>query len=1473
MPRSHQPVPDITTKPNTATTTISNDSANDHGHHNPASEPIQIQAHSPLAPPHSPRQGSRRPPPSPANSPGNIPSSTLNSLSVHHPPTAYKRARTVSPIIDDYSSDVDHDHRSPYSQPNSDNDSDPAHQQQQQLGTTHHLPLATSLHPTPLRSSHSILPSTTPPSSAAAAMSEPGANSASDMTIEGLMTEKSLRLDDPAAKLQHDAASAPSQPADDLPTYSAALADDSQPVLDIAATSRPSGAEQLKVIRPMKTQPMVVGEKWYLIDRSWYKLWSTAAAQEASAADGDDGDDAPLVVGPIDNRSLLEEGSSESDPYLRTQISEGLDFEMLPEEGWRLLASWYGVDGPVFSRQVVPGINPGQESIEFYPPRIRLLRMTDEMAETADRGAPIVAISVSQPLSDLKAQAKQLLALGDDVGDSSIRFWHVPEPEVSELQRGTVATSRIRDEGVELVDNNEDNALLHRPGTSLKELGLDETELTLAVETKAGGRWASDPAPAAAAASSKASLFAQTNGDFFANLQQGQQKSAAPAQLSTASSSIAPAEGRCLSNTYELQQYFVSGVYREELNTDNPLGMGGAIAEAFGNLIKQLWDGQGGSFWPREFKHALARFAPQFSGYAQHDSQELLAFLLDGLHEDLNRIIKKPYIEAPDWAGGGEKEMVAFAKKQWDIYKARNDSVIVDLFQGQYRSTLVCPDCEKVSIKFDPFMYLTLPIPNKKKWRCSVFFVPHDPTKQITSLEVQLPAGANVGQLRQKVASHFGVATKRLIAGEVWSRRIFKWVQDYEPVIDIKSQDYIYFWELPSDYCPPKRVFKGYRYHSTLADAEEGLVIPEEEAAIVPVFTSIDSSSAGASGSSGASRAFMSRRNDHRAAGLPFFVAVPKDQVNDPDAIQRIVLEQYRRFSPHPDQIDASAAAASTSSGAAGMQDWELVDEATNAHAASDAVVDDVVESLPAPSTAGVVTEIREDGVAVEVPDVQADDAPVMVDRPSEPAVQPVHKASSRMIQSIKFTTVTEAGNPFPKGGNNDSTEHMAEDLVERLARLAQQASSAEPSKAVNADATFEDDIVTNAPEVDELASDAAMPSPPATPEPQSDHAKGKAEAVAVPAGGLPLVYTSGALICTWTAEAFERCLFTAESSHQWGQYAEAVDDEIAKERSAASSGGAANAKPKALSIEDCMDEFTREEKLGEDDPWYCPSCKDFRQATKKFDLWKAPDILVVHLKRFSAGRHSRDKLNVNVDFPLEGLDLSERVEGAKAARRVQAEAAESGEELGESMYGSGILQPEQDNDDAVAIDAPIYDLYGVDNHFGGLGGGHYTAYAKSPADGKWYEFDDSSVRPVPNPETVKSSSAYLLFYRRRTTRPIGGKSRQKFQKAVSEKEAAAAATASAPSSVMNDADDDEATAEGAPRVGSGLTLASTDADEGDSAQPAGWLPSFGRGVGSTDVDDDDFDMFKPTAPSSEEGAEPGSPRSSLSSLGSPDVD
>ena len=60
-----------------------------------------------------------------------------------------------------------------------------------------------------------------------------------------------------------------------------------------------------------------------------------------------------------------------------------------------------------------------------------------------------------------------------------------------------------------------------------------------------------------------------------------------------------------------------------------------------------------------------------------------------------------------------------------------------------------------------------------------------------------------------------------------------------------------------------------------------------------------------------------------------------------------------------------------------------------------------------------------------------------------------------------------------------------------------------------------------------------------------------------------------------------------------------------------------------------------------------------------------------------------------------------------------------------------------------------IYDLYAVSNHFGGLDGGHYTAYCKNPVNQKWYNFDDSDVSSLRSSET-NTKAAYVLFYKLR---------------------------------------------------------------------------------------------------------------------------
>ena len=74
--------------------------------------------------------------------------------------------------------------------------------------------------------------------------------------------------------------------------------------------------------------------------------------------------------------------------------------------------------------------------------------------------------------------------------------------------------------------------------------------------------------------------------------------------------------------------------------------------------------------------------------------------MLDGLHEDLNRILQKPKIErTPEREAELEKLPTQIASEQeWQIYRMRSDSLVVDYFQGQYQSRLVCLTCGQVSL-------------------------------------------------------------------------------------------------------------------------------------------------------------------------------------------------------------------------------------------------------------------------------------------------------------------------------------------------------------------------------------------------------------------------------------------------------------------------------------------------------------------------------------------------------------------------------------------------------------------------------------------------------------------------------------------------------------------------------------------------------------------------------------------------------
>ena len=140
----------------------------------------------------------------------------------------------------------------------------------------------------------------------------------------------------------------------------------------------------------------------------------------------------------------------------------------------------------------------------------------------------------------------------------------------------------------------------------------------------------------------------------------------------------------------------------------------------------------------------------------------------------------------------------------------------------------------------------------------------------------------------------------------------------------------------------------------------------------------------------------------------------------------------------------------------------------------------------------------------------------------------------------------------------------------------------------------------------------------------------------------------------------------------------------------------------------DCMESYTEDEILTGDNKVFNEETNEKEDAIKQIRFWSLSDILIITLKRFS---NTGTKNNVNVDFPIEDLDLTKFIIG----------------------YNK---------------DSYKYELYGICNHTGGVLGGHYTSYVKN-SNNKWYHFNDQSVDEIDESE-IKSEKAYCFFYRKK---------------------------------------------------------------------------------------------------------------------------
>ncbi|KAF9435237.1 CSN-associated deubiquitinating enzyme Ubp12 [Entomortierella beljakovae] len=997
----------------------------------------------------------------------------------------------------------------------------------------------------------------------------------------------------------------------------------------------PSFDQQASIIQNLKHKRLEEGDFWYLITISWWVAFRKYCSRMASGGECD-------PPGPINN-SILFSGDELKEDISQLVIT-------VPEEGWSKLVEWYGSNSPPIKRRV---INTGSDfisnlMIEYHPPVFTIYRVVD--SNQADN--PLFAanepetleVSKSTKFGDLKSALLSRLDLPSLV---TFRLWAIPNDVNSIFSGNVIGSNELIAAGSTCLEQSEDDLTVGEIPEILKGGNI-------AVEVAIGGSFIiSHTAPmkiiGPSIGPSMNHSFSNSERSFPS---QGPAVNGICGLSNLGNTCFMNSALQCLSNCPDLTHYILAGAWRKELNVDNPLGMGGEVARKYAGLIEKLWRGSGKVFTPREFKATIGRFNASFTGYHQHDSQELLAFLLDGLHEDLNRIIKKPYTEIPDSNGRPDEEV---ASDCWKIHKARNDSIIVDLFQGQYKSTLVCPKCNKISVTFDPFMYLSLPLPINKKWVGTITYVPYDPKKPIFDIRVQLPKGSTQKHLKERIAELVGTQASRLFSAEVFSNRLYKSHDNADPVDELSESDKNFIYEVPvSDFTnPPNHV-------------------------VFPVHNMAEP---------------MNTHGRISSFGHPMMVCVTNEEASDPDAVYRAIVTQVSRYTTYNLYEDSSDTSDNEIEPAEKDTDVSMSPSAEIAEERQPkaGMFRLMVYTPPTPTYSRYQLRMQRPTLfAPSTPPSMSD----MVDMYQRVIPQGPTVESDQEMDMYK----SHGRNHNTPGDDNDDDDSDAP--FRRHSPLgSDRPKSFRPRipKPGDSDLSEDDDPATlSGPSGMGMRSPnrgyRSPPTPARAPEP------------AVRQGEMVYCIWARALEPMITPEKKYR-YHMGEDDNQtpevtlWDKRAPKMIDPALEEE--LSMAGKAK---KTITLEDCLSEYTKEEQLGEEDPWYCPSCKEHQQATKKLDIWRLPDILCIHLKRFSHTRAWNDKIDAMIDFPLNGLDLSTKT-----------------------------LNTENKEDN-------IYDLFGVSNHMGGLGGGHY----------QWFKFDDSHVSPVTNLDSIKSPSAYLLFYRRR---------------------------------------------------------------------------------------------------------------------------
>nr|CAB3267554.1 ubiquitin carboxyl-terminal hydrolase 32 [Phallusia mammillata] len=1032
--------------------------------------------------------------------------------------------------------------------------------------------------------------------------------------------------------------------------------------------------------------------------------------------------------GPINNSDILAEEHlkvgtlTDEGGRVKNNLTRGVDYEILPEPVWKALFHWYG--GSPSLPRIVPAPNADEKPwLEIFRLHVVLLRhqipSTPQVPQNPLTSGPTG--SVSTPMGVLRHSLNYVM------GSSNTPKRHVMHRATFSRRHTVGQVSLFLSNRLRIpIDNmrlwhllDENNAnLLEDETVKLEILNISNNAQILLEVRNVDMSWPEELSQIArnhkqkikGQEGSKVSILRGTSG------------------LSNLGNTCFMNSGiQCLSSTQPLTQYFLEEKHLYELNRTNPIGMKGHIAKRYSDLSHELWSGTNKTVAPLKLRWTISKYAPRFNGFSQHDSQELLAFLLDGLHEDLNRVHEKPYVELKDSDGRPDEEV---AQEAWENHLSRNQSIIVDLFHGQIRSKVRCLECNSLSVTFDPFTFLSLPLPMDNSMYLDVIVIRLDGKTPIR-FGLRLGMDETILEVRRLLANKCKLSIEAILLAEIVGATIKSFLSDNAKV-RTSALGNLYAYEIP----PPKKA----ALKTNEAKLPNGTATNHKQPQ-----NSTKTSNGSNSPPTGYKTHVGSSVHETNKQSITNHSAVKAHNLNDKSDNADTPTDSKAMVNGN----DAVAAENSNMNGnvAARLLGRKTRTKSQEAHSGSGDNNSDVTTTSSLPQELvnypGYVVAFHRKIFHMDVYFLSS-----QKHRPSLfgfPIVVPcVPGQSRRALYSTVWQLVARFVSPLP--ANEPSGTNHAQDCDDSL----------------GSQYPFMLRCVENCG----LACGNKCP--------WFSFCNG----CQIPCDDGSWEQASGFLAIDWDPTALHL------------RYQPTVEREV-KDDSSVEEGH--RGQQQRIDLNHCLRAFTSEEELGKDELYHCSKCKKLQLAKKKLDIWRLPPVLIIHLKRFQLFNGRWIKSHKVVDFPQTDFDPSSFMsindkadlesseptsplpvlpepleENSKDIEFAIASNSNGGtkspkpkhisfaENEATSSPQSNSVRPRTRSAGTARCrqpsfredSPPLYDLYAISCHSGILGGGHYIAYAKNKTTGKWYCYNDSSCKEVPA-DSISVETAYTLFYQR----------------------------------------------------------------------------------------------------------------------------